>query len=81
MDKPESEPEEIQAEVGHIVHEVTRGEGDLKDQPVPVHDVYDFRQRIVKPGELIEPEGEPEADAASGPPPPLPPAEELPDQR
>ena len=30
--------------------------------------------------EPIEPEGEPEADAASGPPLPLPPAEELPDQ-
>jgi hypothetical protein len=33
-----------------------------------------------KPGEPIEPEGEPEADAASGPPPPVPPAEDLPDQ-
>jgi len=40
MNKPESEPEEIQAEVGHIVHEVK----------------------------------------ASEPPPPLPPAEELPDR-
>jgi len=81
MDKPESEPEQIQAEVGQIVHEVTGGEGDLEDQPIPVHDVYDFRQRIVKPGEPVEPgELEPEADATTGPPPPLPPAEDLPDQ-
>jgi hypothetical protein len=51
MEKPESnetEPDlekEFQAEVGHIVHEVTGGEGELKDEPVIVDDVYAFRQK------------------------------------
>ena len=80
MDKPESEPEEIQAEVGHIVHQVTGGEGDLEDQPIPVRDVYAFRQRIVKPGEPAEPNEDEEPQEAAEPPPPLPPAEELPDR-
>ena len=83
MEEPESgqskEPEEIQAEVGHIVHEVTGGEGDLTEKPVPVKDVYAFRQRIVKPGEPIEQnEGEGQ-ETQSGPPPALPPAEDQPD--
>jgi hypothetical protein len=75
----ESEPEEILSEVGHIVHEVTGGEGGIEDQPVPVRDVYAFRQRIVKPGESIEPPTGEQA-ASPGPPPALPPAEEPPDR-
>jgi hypothetical protein len=84
MEEPESgeskEPEEIQAEVGHIVHEVTGGEGDLTEKPVPVKDVYAFRQRIVKPGEPIEPNEGEQQEAMGGPPPPLPPPEDLPDR-
>jgi hypothetical protein len=83
MEKPEieprEEPEEIQAEVGHIVHEVTGGEGDLTEKPVPVKDVYAFRQRIVKPGEPIE-ENEGQQQSTLGPAPLLPPPEDLPDR-
>ena len=83
MEEPESgqskEPEEIQAEVGHIVHEVTGGEGDLTEKPVPVKDVYAFRQRIVKPGEPVEPNEGKQQETRGGPPPPLPPAEDLPE--
>jgi hypothetical protein len=83
MEEPESgqsnEPEEIQAEVGHIVHEVTGGEGDLTEKPVPVKDVYAFRQRIVKPGEPIEPNEAKQQETLGGPPPALPPPEDLPD--
>jgi hypothetical protein len=85
MEEPENrenkEPEEIQAEVGHIVHEVTGGEGDLTEKPVPVKDVYAFRQRIVKPGEPIEPsEGERQEALGGKPPPPLPPPEDQPEE-
>ena len=82
MDKPErDEPEELQAEIGHIIHEVTGAEGEVEDQPIPVRDVYAFRQRIVRPDEPIEPsQGEQDA-AAGGPPPPLPPPDDdLPDR-
>ena len=83
MEEPERgesrEPEDIQAEVGHIVHEVTGGEGDLTEKPIPVKDAYAFRQRIVKPGEPLEP-NEGERQEMLGGPPPLPPAEDLPDR-
>jgi hypothetical protein len=76
--EPREEPEELQAEVGHIVHELTGGEGDLTEKPVPVKDVYAFRQRIVKPGEPIE-SNEGRQQSTQGPPPPLPPPEDPPE--
>jgi hypothetical protein len=80
MEKEEPRPDEMRSEVGHIVHQVTGGEGGLEDEAVPVRGAYNFRQRIVKPGEPLEPdEAEPQPEA-SEPPPPLPPAEELPDR-
>jgi hypothetical protein len=80
MKKEEPRPDEIQSEVGHIVHEVTGGEGGLEDEPLPVRGAYDFRQRIMKPGEPIEQEESEPPEKAAEPPQPLPPAEELPDR-
>ncbi|HEX3629746.1 MAG TPA: hypothetical protein VHW91_04695 [Candidatus Dormibacteraeota bacterium] len=79
----ENEPQndvELEAEIGHIIHEVTGGEGDLVDKPVPPpRGPYQFIQRVVNPDDPIEPSNE-QQQAAPGPPPPLPPPEDMPDQ-
>lgn len=56
----------------HVIHEVTTGE---EAEGEKVKDVYQFRQRIVKPDDPRDLIGE-EQQASSENPPPLPPAEE-----